>query len=178
MTMAATIDSTSKISKSQSRQIDFAAIAQTHLEDVYGYLSYLTHNADLAEDLTADSFERALRYWPKYNPKRGEAKVWLLTIARSCALDYFRKEERRVRREKKSFDPLYISEDPPIISQDIELSTALKTLRPLDRELVFLRIVLELENKTVAKLLELTPTNCASRLNRALEKLAKELKND
>ena len=41
--------------------VSFAATAEEHLDDVYGYLVYLTRDRSLAEDLTADTFEKALR---------------------------------------------------------------------------------------------------------------------
>src|SRR5919197_3488679 len=78
----------------------FAAVAEAHLDDVYGYLLYLCRNTTLAEDLAGDTFERALRAWRRFDPLRGSARTWLLTIARSTALDWFRAEERRRRREE------------------------------------------------------------------------------
>ena len=39
----------------------FAATAEEHLDDVYAYLVYLTRDRSLAEDLTADTFEKALK---------------------------------------------------------------------------------------------------------------------
>ena len=38
----------------------FAATAEEHLDDVYAYLVYLTRDRSLAEDLAADTFEKAL----------------------------------------------------------------------------------------------------------------------
>ena len=45
----------------------FAAVAAAHLDDVYRYLLYLTKDGTLAEDLTADTFERALRGWHRFD---------------------------------------------------------------------------------------------------------------
>ena len=39
----------------------FAATAEEHLDDVYAYLVYFTRDRTLAEDLAADTFEKALR---------------------------------------------------------------------------------------------------------------------
>src|SRR2546427_8503983 len=83
----------------------FAAAAEQHLDDVYGYLLYLCRNATVAEDLTADTFEKALRRWRRFDPTRGNARTWLLTIARTTALDWFRAEERRRRREQTVAPP-------------------------------------------------------------------------
>ena len=39
----------------------FSAVAAEHLDDVYRYLLYMTKDSTTAEDLTAETFERALR---------------------------------------------------------------------------------------------------------------------
>ncbi|MGZ4389660.1 MAG: sigma factor, partial [Gaiellaceae bacterium] len=66
--------------------------AEAHLDDVYGYLAYLTGDRGLAEDLAAETFERATRLWHRFDPERGGARTWLCQIARSVALDNFRSE--------------------------------------------------------------------------------------
>ena len=78
----------------------FAAMAEEHLDDVYGYLLYLCRNATLAEDLASETFEKAFRLWRRFDPRRGTTRTWLLAIARTTALDWFRAEERRRRREQ------------------------------------------------------------------------------
>src|SRR5215216_3928290 len=82
--------------------VSFAATAEEHLDDVYGYLVYLTRDRSLAEDLAADTFEKALRAWRRFDPARGSARTWLCQIARTTALDWFRAEERRRRREERT----------------------------------------------------------------------------
>ena len=79
----------------------FAAIAEQHLDDVLAYLVYLTADHTLAEDLTVETFERALRRWRRFDPRRGGARTWLCQLARSAALDHFRSEARRLRREER-----------------------------------------------------------------------------
>ena len=78
----------------------FESVAERHLDDVHAYLVYLTRSREMAEELTAETFERALRQWRRFDPRRGSAKTWLCRVARSTALDHFRAEERRRRRER------------------------------------------------------------------------------
>ena len=72
-----------------------ADAAEAHLDEVYGYLLYLTRDRETAEDLTGSTFEKALRLWGRFDPARGTARTWLLGIARTTALDWFRSESRR-----------------------------------------------------------------------------------
>ena len=55
----------------KAEQQSFAAIAEQHLDDVLAYLVYLTADHSLAEDLTVETFERALRRWNRFDPRRG-----------------------------------------------------------------------------------------------------------
>ena len=75
----------------------FAEIAEQHLDDVYAYLVYLTGDRATAEDLAAETFEKALRVWKQFDPRRASAKTWLCQIARSRALDHFRAESEFIR---------------------------------------------------------------------------------
>src|SRR6266480_7805158 len=80
---------------------EFAEAAERHLDDVHAFLVYLTGDRNVAEELTAETFARALERWRRYDPRRGSARAWLCQVARSTALDHFRAEERRRRRESR-----------------------------------------------------------------------------
>lgn len=157
----------------------FAAAAEAHLDDVHGYLVYLTGDRGLAEDLTAATFERALRIWRRFDPRRASAKTWLCQIARSAALDHFRSEERRRRREGAyaATEPREAVERPLVDGLSPDLESALRRLTAADRELIALRVLLELDGPTVAGLLGISPTACSTRLSRALKRLEEEMRD-
>ena len=79
----------------------FAVVAEEHLNDVHRYLLMLTADHTLAEDLTAETFEKAFRSWRRYDPRRSSERTWLCRIGRNVALDHFRSEARRRRREDR-----------------------------------------------------------------------------
>jgi RNA polymerase sigma-70 factor (ECF subfamily) len=148
----------------------FAQVAERHLDDVYGYLSWFTGDRYLAEDLAGETFERALRLWHRFDPKRGSARTWLCQLARTVALDHFRSERRRARREQLAAVP---EEIQPQLVEGLspELEAALRGLTAGEREVIALRVVLDLDASTAARVLGISPTNCTTRLNRALKKL-------
>ena len=45
---------------------------------VYAYVAYRIGDGADAEDVTSDTFERALRYRKSFDPSRGEPISWLL----------------------------------------------------------------------------------------------------
>jgi RNA polymerase sigma-70 factor (ECF subfamily) len=161
--------------------VDFAAVCEENLDTVFGYLLYLTGNRSVAEDLAAETFERALRRLRRFDPRRGTARAWLLTLARSTALDHFRSERRRRRREET-----YALQEPEVLDQgDVfghgfspALEAALQSLSAGEREVVALRVLLDLDGETAARLLGITPTACSTRLHRALQKLEEKVRDD
>ena len=155
----------------------FAQAAESHLDDVYGYLLYLCRNAALAEDLTGETFEKAFRLWGKFDPRRGHARGWLLSIARTTALDWFRADERRRRREERTA-AADVHEDVDVDGLSPKLARALADLSAGEREVVALRVVLDLDGETAARVLGISPTACSTRLNRALKRLEEKMTDD
>jgi RNA polymerase sigma-70 factor, ECF subfamily len=152
----------------------FAQAAERHLDDVYGYLAWFTGDRTVAEDLAAETFERALRLWHRFDPERGSARTWLCQVARTVALDHFRSERRRTRREELAA-PHDRVEAPFAEGLSPDLEAALHRLTPGEREVIALRVVLDLDAVTAARALGISATNCTTRLNRALRKLEEAL---
>ena len=152
----------------------FAAAVDRHLDDVHGYLVYLTGDRSAAEDLTAETFERALRLWSRFDPRRGSVRTWLCQIARTTALDWFRAEERRRRREERVAVPDRLEEG---FAEGLspELEAALRELSAGEREVIALRVLLELDNEEAARVLGVSPTAVSTRLSRALKKLEEKV---
>jgi RNA polymerase sigma factor (sigma-70 family) len=152
----------------------FATTAEEHLDDVYAYLVYLTRDRSLAEDLVADTFEKALRSWRRFDARRGSARTWLCQIARTTALDWFRSEERRRRREERSALPERVDASfAEGLSPDLE--AALGGLSAGEREVIALRILLDLDGDEAARVLGISPTAVSTRLSRALKKLEEKV---
>ncbi|HZT52998.1 MAG TPA: sigma-70 family RNA polymerase sigma factor [Gaiellaceae bacterium] len=154
----------------------FGDVVAEHLDAVYAYLVYLTGDRAAAEDLAAETFEKAFRSWRRFDPRRGAPRAWLCRIAHSAAVDWFRAEARRQRREET-----YVREGPEVeetvFAEGLspELERALRRLTPAEREAVALRVLLELDGPTAAKVLGISPTACSTRLSRALKRLEEEI---
>lgn len=157
---------------------DFADAAAANLDAVHRYLTHLVHDADLAEDLTAATFERAFTRWQRFDPAKGTALTWLITIARRIALDHIRSDRRRRAREARAVagDPRAV-EPPDMRSLSPELTAALGRLSDVEREVVALRVVLDVDGPSVARILGITPTACSTHLHRAMTRLRRELES-
>jgi len=152
----------------------FAATAEEHLDDVYAYLVYITRDRSLAEDLTADTFEKALKAWRRFDATRGSARTWLCQIARTTALDWFRAEDRRRRREERAAAPDHLDAS---FAEGLspELEAALRELSAAEREVIALRVLLDLDSEETGRVLGISPTAVSTRLSRALKKLEEKV---
>lgn len=151
-------------------------MAEQQLDGVYRYLLLLTADPALAEDLAADTFEKALRAWRRYDPRRASERTWLCRIARSVALDHFRSDARRRRREERFVRDHASEEETPMPGAfSAELSAALGSLTAAEREVIALRIVLDLDADAAANVLGISRSAGSMRLARALRKLEERM---
>jgi len=155
----------------------FAAIAEEHLDAVYRYLLLMTRDRTTAEDLTGETFEKAFRSWRRFDPRRSAPRTWLCHIARNAALDHFRSEERRRRRETTYAAEGLESEEQPLEGLSAPLEIALAELSAGEREVLALRVLLELDGRAAARVLGISPTACSTRLSRALQKLEEKVRD-
>ncbi len=155
----------------------FADVAEANLDAVFRYLTHLVGDRHLAEDLTSATFERALRDWHRYDPRRGRPSVWLVEIARRVALDHFRREGRRRSREERfaaqNPEALEGPDAPRGLPDD--LRAALARLTRGERELVALRVVLGMDAAEAGRVAGISPSAVGTGLHRALSKLRQEV---
>jgi len=154
----------------------FAEIAAEQLDAVYRYLVLLTGDRSAAEDLAAETFEKAFRSWRRFDPRRGSPRTWLCSIARTVAIDWFRAETRRRRREETYARDLAQSADL-MDGLPGPLEQAVRELSPAEREVVALRVLLELDGPSAARVLGISQTACSTRLSRALKNLEERIED-
>ncbi|MCB1060428.1 MAG: sigma-70 family RNA polymerase sigma factor [Calditrichaeota bacterium] len=70
--------------------VPFEQVYDSHYDDIWRYLLHISGDAEVALELTSQTFYRAYRAWPKFN-HQAPAKVWLLRIA----VNEWRRELRR-----------------------------------------------------------------------------------
>ncbi len=161
----------------RSARPGFAEVAADQLDSVYRYLVFLTGDRSAAEDLAAETFEKAFRGWRRFDPRRGTPRAWLCQIARTVAIDWFRAEARRRRREETYTRELALDATDAAFGDGLSapLEAALRELSPAEREVVALRVLLELDGPSAARVLGISQTACSTRLSRALKHLEERI---
>lgn len=133
-------------------------IYEKYFETVNKYLFCLTHNSDISEELTQETFYRAVKNINKF---KGNSKmsVWLCQIAKNLWYDELKKNKKSKNIEEEIF--LIQSENEverDVISNDSKLQLY-KKLQKLDkntREVIYLRITGELSFKEIGDILNKT----------------------
>jgi RNA polymerase sigma-70 factor (ECF subfamily) len=156
---------------------NFEAVYESHAKSIYKFLFWRTQDAQLSEDLTSSTFEKA--WTARDSFKGGSVQAWLYRIARNVLIDHWRRGQ-----------PAYV-EDSDTLQEDTRLTTAEKldkeqqfrALRkavdalPDDMRLVVtMRFIEGYSCKQVAIELELSESNVRVIQYRALKKLKERLK--
>ena len=156
----------------------FRAVVMPHLDAAYGFARYLTRDPVQAQDVAQESMLRALRYFHAFRGE--EARPWLLRIVRNTWNDF------RARRGAND-QPLDLVAERADTGPDPEQSAldgdrrrhvaaSLAALPADAREILVLREIEDLSYKHIASVLDLPVGTVMSRLARAREKLAADLR--
>ncbi|MHB8693999.1 MAG: RNA polymerase sigma factor [Solirubrobacteraceae bacterium] len=151
---------------------DVFAHPEPLVRSVYGFVAYRIGDGPDAEDVTSETFARALRYRESFDPSRGEALSWLIGIARRCIAAQL---AARVDSAAESFDREAAEDPAQQAAERIDLARALASLSDRDRELVALRYGADLTARQIGELLELQTNAVEVALHRALARLREKL---
>ncbi|MFC1438561.1 sigma-70 family RNA polymerase sigma factor [Streptacidiphilus sp. N1-10] len=150
---------------------DFAAFYEQARADCLRAVYAVVGEWSLAEDVTAEAFARAYASWRKV---RGHPapRAWVVRTALNTHVSWWRRRRREV-----AWDPSHDAEDrtPEHLQVDRHVMQALKTLSGRQREVVVLRIFLDLDTRTTARVLGVTPGTVMTHLSRALAALGTAL---
>lgn len=140
---------------------------------VYAYVAYRLGDGPEAEDVTSETFERALRYVHSFDPRRGEVSGWLIGIARRCIAD------RGLRPALQLVDvPERTTEShEDSVLRRLELRAAVTRLHPRDAELLALRFGADLTAAQIGALLGMKTNAVEVALHRTLARLRDELQS-
>ena len=154
------------------RDADFERLYQHEAQGLYGFLAYRTGDRALAEDLLADTFERALRARRGFDRRRGTERNWLYAIALNLR-DHARRAatEGRAVERVSSGAPVATESGADAVERRDELQRALAGLAEEEREAIALRFGAELTVPEMAAVLDLPLTTVEGRVYRALRKL-------
>ncbi len=163
----------------------FGRLYDAYYQPVFGFMYSRTGNAELAKDLTSETFFQALKNLHRYRPKKGATfKSWLFAIAVAQIGNYY-------RQRAKMFE-LTIEEAPEIVghddfqpdlayqmgedAQELEdkialLRRSMKQLNQKQHNILTLRFFSKMTIPEIASALNMKEGTVKSHIHRALKKL-------
>ena len=161
---------------------DMEQIYEQYFQTVYKYLFCLTRNSDISEELTQETFYRAVK---KIHTFKEDCKisVWLCQIAKNLWYDECRKHKKTIKMSDENFleiqAPNNVTEEKVI--QNEEKMALYKKLQKLDektREVIYLRITGELSFKEIGTILNQTENWARVTFYRGKQKLKEGDENE
>lgn len=149
-----------------------------YFQTVFKYLFCLTHDVDLSEELTQETFYQAIK---SYDSFRGDCKVsvWLCQISKHL---WYKELNKRKRNASESLDDIsdkleaneQVESLVMIKESKVELFQKLQSPDEKTREVMYLRLTGELSFKEIGEILNKNETWARVTFYRAKQKLAKE----
>lgn len=163
---------------------EFERIYQLYFRDVFLYLRSISHDDHVAEELTSETFFKALRGMSGF---RGDCdvRVWLCQIAKNCYLTYRKKAARSDSIEDQ--DALRLEEEAESLEEQIErldaaerAQAALHNIPEPYKEVFMLRVFAEESFKQIGRLFGKSENWACVTYHRACSMIRKRLeeKND
>lgn len=164
------------VQQAQTDPAAFARLYDHYLRRVYNYMRYRLPDAQTADDLTAQVFHRALEGLNSYDPQKAPFGAWLFGIANYVIKDHFRRQQRlswlSLDNLRQRFSLTVPPEEAAIQSErEASVLRAVARLNDREREIVALKFGGSLNNRQIAELTGLTPSNVGIILYRSMKQL-------
>lgn len=167
----------SHISEGGERVKDFETLYRTYFDDIFRFLRMLTKDTLLAEELTQETFFKAIRGIDGFKGEC-EIRVWLCQIAKNSFYSYLKKQRPEADAEEIT---KYISAEPHIEhllvdkEQAMRLHQILHILNEPYKEVFSLRVFGELSFKEIGSLFEKSEHWACITFHRAKKKIQQEM---
>ncbi|PUB11131.1 RNA polymerase sigma factor [Paenisporosarcina sp. OV554] len=156
---------------------DFESIYSQYFRDVYSFVLLLSRNEKVAEEITQETFFKALKNIDKF---KGNCKlnVWLCQIAKNTYFTYLDKQKRFDTDEIPEASENRIEEMIINKEETFRLHKVLHRLEEPYKEVFTLRVFGELSLKQISELFEKTESWARVTFYRAKRKIQDLLKEE
>ena len=156
---------------------DFGQLYDKYIKKIYDFIFYKTHHQETAEDLTSQTFFKALNKINNFDTNQGTFSSWLYRIARNTVIDYYRSKKTDLNIE----DAWDLSDDQDL-EKDIDLKDKIKdiekylsNLKTEQREIIIMRVWQEMSYKEISEALNKSEASCKMMFSRTINKLRQDM---
>jgi RNA polymerase sigma factor (sigma-70 family) len=151
--------------------MDFAAFYASAKDDCFrAVLASTGGDRHATEDLVAEAFARAWASWRKVS-QHPQPRAWVVRTALNTRVSWWRRQRREVALGPADGASLAGPDASPV---DRELLTAVLRLPARQRQVVALRLFLDLDTARTAEVLGIAPGTVTAHMTRALAALREE----
>lgn len=152
-------------------------IYRAYSQTVYRFLLSLTHDADISEELTQETFYQAIKSINRYD---GSCKIttWLCGIAKNVLSDYRRKHPPTDTLESLAGTSASAEDAALSNAGQVELIRRLHLLGDDMREVMYMRLLGGLSFREIGDIMSRSENWARVTYYRAREKLKKEIEAD
>lgn len=155
----------------------FGLVYDQYVDQVFRFVYRRVLDRQVAEDLTSETFLRALRNLAAFRRPGGDFSAWVTTIARNLVINHMQSHQRRERPVAEVHEPVLagVVAGPEAVAVDRLTREALidgiAKLSPVQRQCITLRYLRELSIEETAQALGRTPAAVKSLQHKALKAL-------
>jgi RNA polymerase sigma factor (sigma-70 family) len=158
-----------------TQRLDFAEFYRKSRDECLRTVLVSVGDQDTAQELVAEAFARACASWRTVGRHPAPA-AWVVRTALNANISRW----RRRRREVSVPDPGMVTDLPTISAAsgtpvDPRIMAALRRLPARQRQVVALRLILDLDTNRTAEMLGITPNTVMAHMARALAALRSDL---
>lgn len=161
----------------QNGEIDkFSELYELYVQKIYSFIFYKLLDKETAEDLTSETFMKALSHIETYDAKKSAFNTWLFNIARNTVIDHF-----RIHKNHKDLNDIWELSSLENVESDLDLTLKyedlqqnLRKLSAKNREILMMRFWQDLSFREIAEILGKSEGSVKMQATRAVKQLKKE----
>lgn len=154
----------------------FGQLYDKYIKKIYDFIYYKTHHKQTAEDLTSDTFFKALSKINSFDATKGTFQAWLYQIARNTVIDHYRSSKEFINIDDAWDIEVNVSSAAHLDQQATltEVKKYISKLSSEQRDIVIMRIWGEMSYQEIAQVLGKTEAACKMSFSRTISKIRSE----
>jgi RNA polymerase sigma factor (sigma-70 family) len=157
-----------------TRRLDFAEFYLKSRDDCLRTVLISIGDQDVAQELVAEAFARACASWRTVS-KHPAPAAWVVRTALNTNISWWRRRREVLVRDPAAVADLPAGDRAADIPIDPRIKAALMRLPVRQRQVVALRLLLDLDTRRTAEVLGITPNTVMAHMAQALAALRHDL---
>jgi RNA polymerase sigma-70 factor (ECF subfamily) len=172
------IDEKQLIAQCQKGDLEkFGLLYDKYIKKIYDFIYYKTTHQETAEDLTSQTFFKAMDKIGGFDCSKGTFPAWLYRIARNTVIDFY-----RTRRKEANIDDVWDLSGNEDLERDIDskeklaqVEKYLAKLKGEQRDIIIMRVWQSMPYKEIAAAMGKSEASCKMVFSRTIRTLRKEM---